>query len=237
MTEGPWLPGPDGAHGPHAFVADLELPVLDDDDRRHLSGSLRLRPGDPLTLSDGKGAWRPARFGAEIVPDGAVETVPAATPPLTLAFAVVKGTRPELVVQKLTELGVDRIIPFTAARSVVRWDDVRIAKALARLSRVAREAAMQSRRVWLPRLDPVADFATVASLPGAVLAQRGGGAISLARPTVLVGPEGGWADEELAVVAGRVGLGPGVLRSETAAIATAATLTALRAGVLTSHEE
>jgi 16S rRNA (uracil1498-N3)-methyltransferase len=141
------------------------------------------------------------------------------------------------VVQKLTELGVDRIIPFTAARSVVRWDDVRIAKALARLSRVAREAAMQSRRVWLPRLDPVADFATVASLPGAVLAQRGGGAISLARPTVLVGPEGGWADEELAVVAGRVGLGPGVLRSETAAIATAATLTALRAGVLTSHEE
>jgi 16S rRNA (uracil1498-N3)-methyltransferase len=218
-------------------VADLDAPILDDDDRRHLSGSLRLRPGEPLTLSDGKGAWRPARFGAEIAPDGPIETLQAALPALTVAFALVKGTRPELVVQKLTELGVDRIIPFAAARSVVHWDDAKVRRGHARLSRVAREAAMQSRQVRLPSVDAVAGFATVASLPGAVLAQRGGDPVSLARPTVLVGPEGGWADDELAAVAGRVGLGPGVLRSETAAIAVAATLTALRAGVLTSHEE
>ena len=237
MTGGPWLAGPDGSHGPHVFVADLEAPALDDDDRRHLSASLRLRPGDPLTLSDGRGAWRRARFGAEVALEGPIEIVPAATPLLTLAFALVKGGRPELVVQKLTELGVDRIIPFTAARSVVQWDDAKVRKGHARLSRVAREAAMQSRRVRLPQIDPATDFATVAALPHAVLAQRGGDPISLALPTVLVGPEGGWSDEEFAAVTGRVGLGPGVLRSETAAIATAATLTALRAGVLASHEE
>ena len=232
-----WLAGPDGSHGPHVFVADLDAPVLGDDDRRHLSGSLRLRPGDPLTLSDGRGAWRRAHFGAEIVPDGSIETVPVATPTVTVAFALVKGARPELVVQKLTELGVDRIIPFTAARSVVQWDDGKVRKGHARLTRVAREAAMQSRQVRLPRVDPATDFATVACLPDAVLAERGGDPISLARPTVLVGPEGGWSEGELATVAGRVGLGPGVLRSETAAIATATTLTALRAGVLASHEE
>jgi 16S rRNA (uracil1498-N3)-methyltransferase len=237
VTAGAWLAGPDGTEGPHAFVADLEVPILDEDDRRHLSASLRLRPGDPLTLSDGKGAWRRARFGPEIAPDGPIEAVPAAAPELTVAFALVKGARPELVVQKLTELGVDRIIPFTAARSVVQWDDAKVRKGHARLSRVAREAAMQSRRVRLPRIEPATDFAAVAALPGAVLAQRGGGAASLARPTVLVGPEGGWSDEELAAVAGRVGLGATVLRAETAAIAAAATLTALRAGVLTSHEE
>src|SRR3546814_2905207 len=78
-----------------------------------------------------------------------VAEVPAAAPELTVAFALVKGDKPELVVQKLTELGIDRIVPLRAERSVVRWDEAKAASALTRLRAIARAAAMQSHR---PRL-------------------------------------------------------------------------------------
>jgi RsmE family RNA methyltransferase len=89
---------------------------------------------------------------------------------------------------------------------------------------------MQCRRSYLPEVADVADFATVAGLPGAVLADAGGGPPTLARPVVLVGPEGGWSDDERASRPAPVGLGDHVLRAETAAITAAALLTALRAG-------
>ena len=77
----------------------------------------------------------------------------ASEPGLTVAFAPTKGERPEWVVQKLTELGVDRIVPLISERSVVRWAGERGAGAVERLRRVAREAAAQSRRVWLPDVE------------------------------------------------------------------------------------
>jgi 16S rRNA (uracil1498-N3)-methyltransferase len=135
-------------------------------------------------------------------------------------------------VQKLTEAGVDRIVPFCSSRSVVRWSGERGEGHLARLGRVAREAAMQCRRAWLPEVGPLAEFADLAGRPGATLADRGGDPPSLARPLVLVGPEGGWSDEELAANPRRVGLGPHVLRAETAAVAAGLLLCALRAGVV-----
>jgi 16S rRNA (uracil1498-N3)-methyltransferase len=216
----------------HAFVADLDDPQLDDDDRHHLERVLRLRVGEEVTVSDGRGGWRRCTFaaGGALRPDGEVEQRPRPTPRITIAFALTKGDKPELTVQKLTELGVDRIVPFVAARSVVRWDADRAARQVERLRRVAREAAMQCRRAHLPEVADVADFPTVARLPGAVRADAGGRPPALATPVVLVGPEGGWSDEERASGPPAVGLGDHVLRAETAAITAAALWTALRSG-------
>jgi len=154
-------------------------------------------------------------------------------PRVTVAFAVVKGQRPEWAVQKLTEIGVDRMVPLLSARSVVRWPAGEAGTQVARLRRVAREAAMQSRRVWLPTVDVVTPFAVMAAQPGAAVAHPGGGPPSLDNPVVLIGPEGGWDQAEVAD-AGRVlvGLGPSVLRTETAAVVAGTLLCALRAGVV-----
>jgi 16S rRNA (uracil1498-N3)-methyltransferase len=214
------------------FVADVAAPVLDDEDRHHLERVLRTRVGEAVSVSDGRGGWRECAFaaGGALQPTGDVEHRPAPAPPITVAFALTKGEKPETAVQKLTELGVDRIAPFAAARSVARWDGERAEKHVVRLRKVAREAAMQCRRAHLPVVDDVADFAVVAALPGACLADAGGAPPSLEHPVVLVGPEGGWSDEEWAIGLPTVGLGPHVLRAETAALAAGTLLAALRTG-------
>jgi 16S rRNA (uracil1498-N3)-methyltransferase len=185
-----------------------------------------------VTVSDGAGGRLRCRFGPALEPLGEVERVPRPAPAVTVALAVVKGERPEWAVQKLTEIGVDRIVPLLTARSVVRWP-LGDGGQVARLRRVAREAAVQSRRVWLPVVEGVTRFETVAGEEGAALAHPGGGPPALARPTVLIGPEGGWDDAELASGPALVGLGPAVLRTETAATVAGALLCALRAGVVT----
>ena len=218
----------------HAFVDDLAVLALDDGDRHHLERVLRLRAGDELTVSDGTGRWRRCRFGPELEADGPIETDDAAEPQITVAFALVKGDRNEWIVQKLTELGVDRIVPFTADRSVVQWDATKRVRNRERLTMVAREAAMQSRRAWLPAVEPLSTFADLVSRPGAVVAERGGGPPTLARPLALIGPEGGWSDEERRVGMPQMSLGPTVLRAETAAIAAAFALCGLRSALFES---
>lgn len=226
---------PGGGDGPHVFVDDLERPELRDEDRHHLTRSLRLRPGDPFTASDGAGSWRVCRLGSGSEggadPDGEVVFVEAPQPPLTIGFALIKGGRPELVVQKLTELGVDAIVPFTAEHSVVRWDADRATRHTERLRRVAREAAMQSRQVRLPEIGEPTDFATLAAHPGTIRADITGNPPSLNHPTVLIGPEGGWSESERHQL-DAIRISSSVLRSETAAITTAALLTALRDDVV-----
>lgn len=225
-------PVPSGG-GPLVFVADLSSPWLDDSDHHHLAKARRLRVGDPLILSDGAGSWCPARFaGHQPEPTGPTVRAAKSAPPIGVAFALVKGAKPDLVVQKLTELGVDRIQPFVAARSVVRWDASRSEGAHRRLERVAREAAMQSRRPWLATVHAVTTYALVAAEPGAARADRGGGPPTLATPLVLIGPEGGWDLAERGADLPVVGLGDGVLRAETAAIAAGTILAALRAGLV-----
>ena len=91
---------------------------------------------------------------------------------------------------------------------------------------------MQSRRVWVPTVDPIAEFAPVARLPGAALADPDGEPVSLAHPAVLIGPEGGWTDEELDAGLPLVTAGPAVLRAETAAVTVGALLAALRSGTV-----
>jgi len=219
----------------HVFVADLEAPRLDDDDHHHVAAVLRVRPGERLTASDGKGRWRACHLGAgaSLVPAGDVVVVEAPEPPLAVGFALTKGGRPELAVQKLTELGIDRIIPFVGARSVVRWGEgERARRHLVRLRRVAREAAMQCGRVTLAVVEDLTTFVAAGAEQGVALAHMGGDPPTLAHRSVLVGPEGGWADEELALGLPAVGLGPLVLRAETAAIALGALLAGLRAGAV-----
>jgi 16S rRNA (uracil1498-N3)-methyltransferase len=91
---------------------------------------------------------------------------------------------------------------------------------------------MQSRRAWLPVVEEPSTFAAAAARAGAALAVTDGDPPSLDRPVVLVGPEGGWDADELAAGLPTVGLGPNVLRSETAAVAAGTLLVALRSGLL-----
>lgn len=230
MTAGD--PPPDGSHGPHVLVDDVDAPVLSDDERHHLTRVRRLRAGDPLTVGDGAGAWRECRLGREPEPVGPVRRVARPEPSIGVGFALIKGGRPELVVQKLTELGVDRIVPLIAARSVVRWEGEKAEANAHRLRRVAREAVQQCRRAWVPVVDPPTPFARVVGEPGVALADRDGAPVSLDTPMVLVGPEGGWSDEERSAAAARVTLSTAVLRAETAAIAAATLLAARRDGLL-----
>ncbi len=137
--------------------------------------------------------------------------------------------------QKLTEVGADTIVPLVAERSVVVWPAARIGHQLDRLRRISREAAMQSRQCYLPEVAAPLTFADAAALDGVCLAHMGGDSPSLARPTVLVGPEGGWSDRELEFGLPRVGLGPSVLRAETAAVAAGVLLAALRSGLVHGH--
>lgn len=219
--------------GPLVYVGDLDAPVLSDDDHHHLARARRLRAGDALIIGDGDGRWRPARFAGQTPePDGPVVTEAPAEPSVAVAFALVKGVKPELAVQKLTEVGVDLIAPFVAARSVVRWNPERAEHNHRRLVKVSREAAMQSRRSRLPEVSAVGDFAAVAAMPGACRADRGGAPPRLAESTILVGPEGGWDRSEEEVDLPVVSLGSGVLRAETAAIVAGAMLVALRAGLV-----
>ncbi len=236
------------------LVEDLATPELDDEAAHHLGRVLRLRAGDEVCATDGVGGWRPCRFDGRDALEPLDQVRHQAEPayPVTVAFALVKGDKPELVVQKLTELGVDRIVPFAAQRSVVRWDDARAAKHLERMRRVAVEACAQSRRLWLPSIgwgDGVAALATVDELVdagsgGGVVGGAGGGVAAAdagGRPPtgedrmILVGPEGGWADGELDRTSNpveRVALGEHVLRAETAAITAGVVLTTLRAGLV-----
>src|SRR4051812_5437230 len=200
--------------GPLAYVDDLEAPVLSDADHHHLARVRRVRDGDPMVIGDGAGAWRAAAFaGQHPEPTAEVQREAEPQPRLQVAFALVKGAKPELVVQKLVELGIDIVRPFVAVRSVVQWDERKAAAAHARWEKVAVEAAMQSRRAWLPTVEPLATFAAVAALPGAHLADRAMEGAAVSGPTaattfVMVGPEGGWDEAERAMGLPTVALAP-----------------------------
>ncbi len=208
---------------PLIFVDDLDHPVISETDLRHYQRARRLTDGSPINISDGQGRWRPARFAAVALVDGEiVEEAPSAAS-ITVGFVPVKGERPEWVVQKLTELGVDIIVPLQSDRSIVRWDRPRAQRQVEKWRLIAREACMQSRRVRLPDVRAVtllADF----DIGGAVLAEPDGPPLDpIVDRAVLIGPEGGWSANELDGRPTR-SLPGGILRAETAAVAAAALL-------------
>jgi len=232
------------------FVDDPGLPVLSDEDAHHLGRVLRLRDGEEVIAADGRGRWaravwrgaavlEPLTAGTGVGSDGAVQSEARTEPALTVAFAPVKGERPEWIVQKLTELGIDRIVPLRTERSVVRWTGARGLATVEKLRRVAREAAAQCRRVWLPEVCDAMAFADLPALgaPGeVVLAQLSGGRPTVAQRVVAVGPEGGWSTDELVSGLPTVGFGLSVLRAETAAVTAGAIMASLRTGTVAAAE-
>lgn len=215
---------------PLVFVEDLAVPSIEADDLHHLERSLRLLPGAEISVSDGHGSWQRARLAptAELLGEPELEAEPRW--PLTVAFTPVKGQKPEWIVQKLTELGVQRIVPLVTERSVVRWDDDRRARQFARWPRVIREAAMQSRQVRLPTFgEPRTPAEFVSEVPDARIADPGGEPADSSVRSVMIGPEGGWSTDERALAA-TVSLPGGVLRAETAAVVAAAILADRRIG-------
>lgn len=228
--------------GALVYVGDLSSPVLDVGQVHHLLDVLRLQDGDAVAACDGAGSWIPCRLVAarhqgpsgrgrdvHLEASDQVRTSPRARPEITVAFAPTKGDRPEWVVQKLTEVGVDRIVPLRTARSVVRWEGERALKAVDRLRRIAAEAAAQCRRPWLPEVTGLSTLAELSTSSARLcLAQFGGRAPSLDTPVVAVGPEGGWDEEELTLCTDWVGLGSTVLRAETAALTAGVLLSAIR---------
>ncbi len=217
-----------GSAGPHVFVGSLDDPQLDDDDRHHLSRALRMRGGDPLTVSDGQGWWSAADYvdDGPLTLTGERSFVPAGET-ATVAFSLVKGQKPELVVQKLTELGVDRIVALDAERSVVRWDAAKVTNQVERWRRIAREASMQSHRVRLPEIHALVPAAEHLARADVAAAHFGGQRIGPTHRSIAIGPEGGWSDAEVAAAGSRtVTLGATVLRAETAAIAAGTLLSA-----------
>jgi 16S rRNA (uracil1498-N3)-methyltransferase len=214
--------------------------LLDGTEGRHAGVVQRKAPGERVDVVDGRGVRLVGTVRA-VGPDGvtvAVQDVVREPRPdvrLVLVQALAKGDRDELAIEAATEVGVDDVVPWQADRSVVVWRGERAARSRARWLGTVRTAAKQSRRAWLPGVDHALDTKALAARTGEVVA--GGGAVLVlhedataplaqaALPTagdvlVVVGPEGGIGDDELArlVAAGArpVRLGPHVLRTSTA---------------------
>jgi 16S rRNA (uracil1498-N3)-methyltransferase len=223
--------------------------VLDGDEGHHAATVRRLRPGEPLVLSDGAGGVAdcvvtgPAPGGLRLAVT-AVRRLAPPDPRFVLVQALAKGDRGELAVELAVELGVDEVVPWAAARSVVRWEGPRGQRSLERWRSTARAAAKQSRRAWLPAVAGPASTRDVAGLigaaAGALVLQETAEAPLAAVPlpdagdlVLVVGPEGGLDDSELAAFtdagATAVRLGSPVLRTSTAGAAALAALS-VRAG-------
>ena len=145
-----------------------------------------------------------------------VVEAPRATP-IDIAVAMPKGDRLEWLVQKVTELGADRLTLLHAERSVVRWKPDRADHQRDRLQRIADEACRQSRRVWRLAIDGPHDARSV--LSRLRVAEPDGRRLAASDTSIAVGPEGGWTTDELDAALDCVSIGPNILRTETAAVA------------------
>jgi 16S rRNA (uracil1498-N3)-methyltransferase len=221
--------------------------VLDGPEGRHAVSVKRLRAGEDVVLTDGAGRWADCVvLGTEgkdrlIVQLDSVREEPPEQPRVTVVQALPKGDRGELAVETMTEVGVDAVVPWAAARCITQWKGERGARALAKWRATAREAGKQSRRVRFPEVAEAATTKQVAALLrdadfAAVLHESGEAALATAELpdageiVLVVGPEGGVAPEELALFeeagAGAYRLGRSVLRTSTAGTAAAAVLLA-----------
>ncbi|PZF59506.1 16S rRNA (uracil(1498)-N(3))-methyltransferase [Curtobacterium sp. MCSS17_008] len=224
---------------------------LDGAEGRHAVSVARVRAGETLRISDGRGTvvtGPVASTGKDAltltVDDVAVEAEPR--PALVLVQALAKGGRDEMAVQAATEIGVDRIVPWSAARSVSRWEGAKVDKGRARWSAIAHEAAKQAVRSRVPSVDAPVTTAQLAADGGpasgwearralVVLDPVGAVRLSAWEPpadvdeiVLVVGPEGGIDGAEFdrleAAGAVRVRLGDTVLRTSTAGPAALAVL-------------
>ncbi|GAA5208620.1 16S rRNA (uracil(1498)-N(3))-methyltransferase [Microbacterium kyungheense] len=220
-----------------ATAAPGDTVTLTGAEAHHAATVRRVRVGEEVTLGDGRGAWLTGRVEAVAPREVLVRIAErrdaaAPAPRVVLVQALAKGDRDELAIQAATELGVDEIVPWQASRSVSRWDAAKAAKGRARWGTIAREAAKQAHRTWLPE---VAELTTT----GALVQRAAASLVLVLEPTaedalsaleldaadardivLVVGPEGGIAPDELAALtaggARPVRLGDTVLRTSTA---------------------
>lgn len=225
-------------------LPDTEELLVGGAEGRHGVDVLRLEPGERVRVGDGRGTVAEGAVlsadaaGLRVRVDARLE-VPAPQPEFVLVQALPKGDRGPLAVDLATELGVDRIVPWTAARCVTRWRDDRVDKGLAKWRSAARAATKQARRPRLPEVtEPMSTRQVTALLADADLAlvlheQARAPLARLEVPSsgtvaVVVGPEGGMTDGEVlafrAAGAQAVRLGDEVLRTSTAGAAALAAL-------------
>lgn len=214
------------------------------DEAHHAVVVRRLREGESVLLTDGRGTRVTGAVAATTKRSFtvAVESLvheERPRPGFTVVQALPKGERAELAVEVLTEVGVERIVPWAAARSVAVWRGERAARSHAKWQATAREAAKQARRAWHPAVDPMASTDEVVALVGAAgtavvlhedatasLADVALPSYDEARPSgdvlVVVGPEGGLTEDEVSAFAAAgahiVRLGDEVLRTSTAGV-------------------
>jgi len=211
---------------------------FDAEEAHHLARVLRLGPGDVVQAVDGRGldlTVRLTRVGPRSAEGAIVSRVsrPVESPlDLTLAQGIPKGDKLESIIRMATELGASRIVPLVTERTIARAEPARWSRRLVRCRRVAREAAKQSGRAVIPEVEEprtLAEWLGEPRSPGVLLCcwegERAGldavlPAGRLDRVTVVVGPEGGLSPGEVArlraVGALVAGLGPRILRTETA---------------------
>lgn len=216
------------AEGPVVYVLDIDHPVLSAEATHHLQRVLRLRPGEPFAVCDGVGSWRQLYYGATVAAMGEPQREVQPPWPVAVLTALPKGERADWMLQKVTEVGVDEIVLVDCERSVVRWNGERRDRQLERARRIVAAAAAQARRAWLPTLRGPLRFSEVAPSEGTARGDVNGGPITPATRSVMIGPEGGWSATEAAAALPSVGLGPQVLRTETAAVVASTLLVAIR---------
>jgi 16S rRNA (uracil1498-N3)-methyltransferase len=226
-----------------------EVAVVDGDEGFHAANVRRIRPGEELDLGDGDGTV--AHCVVEDVGKGRLTakvldrtTVPLPSPSVTVVQALPKSDRSELAIELATEAGADAFVAWQASRCVARWESAaKVDKGLRRWGAVARSAARQSRRPYIPSVSGVVSTAELAQRvrdDGATTLVLHESAtvklteLSVAQPDsllLIVGPEGGIADDEISALsdagATAVRLGPTVLRTSTAAAVALGALGAL----------
>ena len=230
---------------PAADLAEVQagdrFPVTGEEGR-HGAAALRLRSGESVALVDGDGR-RVSATVADVTRDAFVVELatphdePPPTPSITVAQALAKGDRADTAVEMMTEAGVDRIIPWSAARSIAVWKGERAERGLRRWNAVVRAASKQARRARFPQVAPLHTTEQLAELVGGAAtalvlhesAKQPLATVPLASTgevVLVVGPEGGISDDELerflAAGATPVRLGDSVLRTSTAGVAAAA---------------
>lgn len=232
------------AHSPFFFIPPSAITddaiIIEGPDARHLSVVRRAEAGDKLVASDGKGNAFDVvvtSVSSQLVEGRVVghRRYEPPAPSLVVIQGLAKGYKVDLVIQKVVEIGVDEVVIFVAGRSVPRWDERKSAAMKQRWAGIAIEAAKQSHRVWLPRVvgpvgideaaeklsacevKVIADPKGDSTLKHALKRQPNPAAVAM-----VVGPEGGLTDQELAIFeakgGSRVSLGGSILRTETGAL-------------------
>lgn len=210
-----------------------DVVTLTGTEAHHAAVVRRVRVGETVTVGDGRGAWLDGTIEAAspkqvIVRIDARREVAQPAQRVVLVQALAKGDRDELAVQAATELGVDEIVPWQAARSVSRWDAAKTVKGVARWTAIVREASKQAHRAWVPDVSAPVTTAQLATRAAQLLVLEPTAETPLSQVPIdasgdvvlIVGPEGGIAPEELATLtqagATTVRLGETVLRTSTA---------------------